>query len=206
MKAVLWTGYGPPEVLQYGELETPTPKDDEVLIKIRATKVTAGDCEAQSLQFPFFLSPSMRLYVGFSRPTRVQIIGQELAGEIEAVGKDVRSLKSGQTYDLIFDVVGKGSYSDCLRSLNEKGRYLITNPKVSHMIRGRWTSATSSKQVITKYATRKGRDLVFLKKLIETGKIRTVIDRRFPLEQTAEVHRYVEAGGKLGNVIINVVG
>jgi NADPH:quinone reductase-like Zn-dependent oxidoreductase len=112
--------------------------------------------------------------------------------------------KSGETYDFILDVVSKSSFSGSIRSLRQNGRYLIANPGPSQMVRGRWTSMTSSKKVIFGAAYPKSEDLVFLKELIEAGKIRSVIDRHYPLEQTAQAHRYVETGQKAGNVIITV--
>jgi NADPH:quinone reductase-like Zn-dependent oxidoreductase len=110
----------------------------------------------------------------------------------------------GETYDAIFDVVGKSPYSGSIRSLNKNGVYLLGNPRLAHMVRGRWTSMTGSKRVIMGAASHRKADLLFLKELIESGKLKTVIDRRFPLEQMAEAHRYVEAGGKKGNVVITV--
>ncbi|MGB3717336.1 MAG: NAD(P)-dependent alcohol dehydrogenase [Candidatus Promineifilaceae bacterium] len=327
MKAIVWTEYGPPDVLQLKEVEKPTPKDNEVLIRIYATTVTAGDCEQRSLKLPIWYSLPMRAYVGLKRPRRTTILGMELAGEIESVGKDVKRFregdqvfaatgivymgacaeyiclpeepetgalaikpanmtyeeaaavpvggnealgflrqgniqsgqkvlingaggtigpfaiqlakylgaevtgvdstgkldmlrsigadqvidytqedftKSGQTYDFILDVVGKSSFSGSIRSLKQNGRYLIANPGLSQMVRGRWTSMTSSKKVIFGAAYPKTEDLVFLKELIEAGKIQSVIDKRYPLEQTAEAHRYIEKGHKKGNVIITV--
>ena len=323
MKAIVCTKYGPPDVLQLKEVEKPTPKDNEILIKIHAATVTAGDCEIRGLKFPFMLRLLMRLGFGFRRP-RNKILGMELAGEIEAVGKDVklfrkgdqifgtigfrmgayaeyvclpeegmlaikptnttyeeaaavpigglnashflrkgniqsgqkvlingaggsigtfavqlaksfgaevtgvdstrkldmlRSIgadqvidytqedftKSGETYDVIFDVVRKSSYSGCIRSLKQKGIYLQTNHALSRSVRGRWTSKTSSKKVISGTIPDKTEDLIILKELIEAGKIKSVIDRRYPLEQTAEAHRYVETGQKKGNVVITVV-
>ena len=326
MKAIVWTKYGPPEVLKLRELEKPSPKDDEVLIKIRATTVTAGDQEMRSLTVPLWLRLPMRAYVGLRKPKRITTLGQELAGIVESAGKAVRQFKkgdevyaatgfslgayaeyiclpeesedscmapkpsnttfeeaaavpvgglealhflrkaniqagqkvlingaggsigtiavqlakhfgaevtavdstgkldmlrsigadqvidythedftqSGQTYDVIFDVVGKSSYSGSVRSLTEHGFYLIANPRVSKMIRGLWTAMTSSKSVITKTASRKMEDLVYLKELIEGGKIMPVIDKSFPLEQTAEAHRYAAGGDKKGNVVIVV--
>jgi NADPH:quinone reductase-like Zn-dependent oxidoreductase len=112
--------------------------------------------------------------------------------------------KRGETYDFILDVVSKSSFSGSIRSLKQNGRYLIANPGLSQMVRGRWTSMTSSKKVMFGAARPKTEDLLFLKELIEAGKIRSVIDRRFPLEQTAEAHRYVETGHKKGNVVITV--
>jgi NADPH:quinone reductase-like Zn-dependent oxidoreductase len=112
--------------------------------------------------------------------------------------------KSGETYDVILDVVGKSPFSGSIRSLSKNGFYLLANPRLSHMVRGRWTSMTSSKRVISGAASHKTADLLFLKELIEAGKLKTVIDRRYPLEQMAEAHRYVEKGGKKGNVVITV--
>ena len=326
MKAIIWTKYGPPDVLQLREIEKPAPKDDEVLIRIYATTVTAGDCELRSLQLPLYFSLPMRMWLGFRKPRGTTIPGTELAGEIEATGKDVRLFKegdqvfgstglrfgayaqysclpekpeegvlatkpanmtyaeaatvpfggmdalhflrkaniqpgqkilingaggsigtfavqlaryfgaevtgvdtpgkldmlrsigaqqvidftqedftkSGETYDVIFDVVGKSSFSRSLRSLKRNGSYLLANPGLLHMLRGRWTSPGSGKKVILGTASRKPEDLIFLKKLIEAGKLKTVIDRSFPLDQTSEAHRYVETGQKKGNVVITI--
>ena len=328
MKAIVWTKYGSSDGLQLGEVEKPAVQDNEVLIRIYAATVTAGDCEMRSLKFPLFLSLPMRIYVGLRKPRRTTILGQELAGEIESVGKDVKLFKEGdqvfaatgfgfgayaeyiclpeepkemegvvaikpanmtyqeaatvpvgglnalhflrkgniqsgqkvlingaggsigtiavqlaksfeaevtgvdstgkldmlrsigadqvidytqedftkssETYDVIFDVVGKGSFSRSIRSLKKKGFYLLANPGLSRSVRGLWTSMTSSKKVIGGTASYKTEDLILLKELIETGKIKSVIDRRYPLEQTAEAHSYVEKGHKKGNVVITL--
>ena len=328
MKAIIWTKYGPPDVLQLEEVEKPTPRDNEVLIKIFATTVTAGDCEMRSLKFPLFMSLPMRAYLGPIRPKRIIIIGQELSGEIESVGSDVKLFKegdqvfahtgfgmgayaeyiclpgepkgmggllakkpanmtyeeaatvplgglealhflrkanigsgqkvlingaggsigtiavqltryfgaevtcvdspgkldmlrsigadhvidytkedftkSGQTYDVIFDIVGKSSFSGSISSLKKNGYYLIANPGLSSSFRGQWSSMRSNKKVIVGNASYKTEGLIFLKRLIEEGKIRSVIDKCYPLEQTAEAHRYVETGQKAGNVVITV--
>jgi NADPH:quinone reductase-like Zn-dependent oxidoreductase len=328
MKAIVWTKYGPPDGLQLKELEKPTPEENEVLVRIHATTVTAGDCEMRSLKFPLLLYIPIRIYAGLRRPTRIKILGQELAGEIESIGKDVRILKvsdkvfaalgfgmgayaeyiclpeepgemegvlaskpsnmtyeeaaavpvgglnalhfirkgkirngekvlingaggsigtfavqlakyygayvtgvdstgkldmlrsigadhvidyaqqnftqSGQTYDVIIDVVGKTLFSRSIRSLKPNGRYLLASPGLLQMVRGLWTSMTSSKKVIFGAARYKHEDLVFLKRLIEEGKIKPVIDRRYSLEQIVEAHKYVEQGGKKGNVVITV--
>ncbi|HSR29378.1 MAG TPA: NAD(P)-dependent alcohol dehydrogenase [Anaerolineae bacterium] len=326
MKAIVWTEYGPPDVLQLQEVETPTPKDNEVLIGIRATTVTAGDCEQRSLKLQIWYALPMRAYVGFKRPERVAVLGMDFAGEIESVGKDVRLLKegdqvfgssgiafganaeyiclpeepeegalaikpanmtyeeaaavpvgglealsllrqghiesgqkvlingaggtigpfavqlakyfgaevtgvdstgkldmlrsigadqvidytqkdfttTGETYDFILDVVSKSPFSGSTRSLKKNGCFLIANPGLSQMVRGRWTSMISSKKVIFGAPSYKTEDLIYLKELIEAGEIKAVIDRRYPLEQTAEAHRYVETGHKKGNVVITV--
>ena len=112
--------------------------------------------------------------------------------------------ESGETYDVIFDVVGKSPFSSSLKSLNKNGRYLLANPGLSQMIRGRLVSMRSIKKVITGTASENAEDLVFLKELIEAGKIKSVIDRCYPLEKTAEAHRYVDKGHKKGNVVINM--
>jgi NADPH:quinone reductase-like Zn-dependent oxidoreductase len=327
MKAVIWTKYGPPEVHQIREVEKPIPKDDEVLIRIYATTVTAGDCEMRSLDVPFVMSLAFRAWIGILKPRKDTIPGTELAGEIEAVGKDVRSLKvgdqvfgaagmtfganaeyiclpekpgdmeggvaikpanmtfeeaatvpfggrdalhflrlgkiqsgdkilingaggsigtfavqlakilgaevtaidsapklemlrslgadhvidytkedftdRGETYDVIFDVVGKLTLSRTHKSLKPNGTYLLANPS-SQILQGLWTSWRSDKKVIMQTASGTISDLRYLRGLIEDGKIRTVIDRTYPLEQIVEAHRYVEAGGKLGNVVITV--
>lgn len=105
MKAMVWTAYGPPEVLQLKEVEKPVPRDNEVLIRIRATTVTAGDMQLRGLKVPGLLRLPARLFLGLMRPTRVVILGQELAGEIEAVGKDVKRFSVG---DQVFAATGLG--------------------------------------------------------------------------------------------------
>ena len=325
MKAVVCTKYGPPDVLQFQEVAKPTPRDHEVLIRIHAATVTAGDCELRGLKFPPLLQLLLRIGFGFRRP-RKNILGQELAGDIEAVGKEVtrfrigdqvfgwsglglgayaqytcmpetgvlklkpsnmtyeeaatlpvgglqaayfmrrgniqsghkvlingaggsigtfavqiakyfgavvtavdstgkldmlRSIgadqvidymqedftKSGETYDVIFDMVGKSSFSRSVRLLTPNGYYLSANPRLSQRILGRWTSMRSSKQVIlwaSRAASEYKEDFKFLKELIEAGKVHPVIDRCYPLEQTAEAHGYVDTGQKKGNVVITV--
>jgi NADPH:quinone reductase-like Zn-dependent oxidoreductase len=325
MKAIVCTKFGPPDVLQLQEVAKPAPKDNEVLIRIYVTTVTAADCELRSLKFPLLLQLLARIGFGFRGP-RKKILGQELAGEIEAVGKEVtrfrkgdqvfgwsglrlgayaeytclpedgvldikpsnmtyeeaavlpvggldavhflrkghiqsgqkvlingaggsigtfavqlaryfgaevtavdstgkldmlRSIgadqvidytqadftKSGETYDVIFDVVGKSSFTRSVRSLTHNGRYLLGNSRLSQRVRGQWTSRRSSKQVIlwaARTASEYTEDFKFLTELIEAGKIHSVIDRCYPLEQTAEAHRYVDTGHKKGNVVITV--
>ncbi|HXQ93366.1 MAG TPA: NAD(P)-dependent alcohol dehydrogenase [Nitrososphaerales archaeon] len=112
--------------------------------------------------------------------------------------------KSGQTYDIIFDVVGKSSFSGCIRSLKENGFYLLGNPGLSQQVRAPWTSRMSGKKVIAGAVSYKPEELVFIKEIIEAGKVRSVIDRRYPLEQIVEAHRYVDTGQKTGNVVITV--
>ncbi len=104
MTAIVLTKFGPPEVLQLKEVEKPVPKDNEVLIRVHATTVFAGDCEIRSLKVPVELRLPFLIYISFFRPRPI-ILGQELAGEIEVVGKDVTKFKAG---DPVFAATGFG--------------------------------------------------------------------------------------------------
>jgi NADPH:quinone reductase-like Zn-dependent oxidoreductase len=113
--------------------------------------------------------------------------------------------KNGKTYDIIFDTVGKSPFSGCIQSLNRKGFYLRSvHLTLLPIIRGIWINIVTGKRVIGGVAGEKVEDLIFLKELIEAGKLKPVIDRTYPLEQIAEAHRYVEAGHKKGNVVISL--
>ena len=112
--------------------------------------------------------------------------------------------KNGETYDVIFDAVGKSSFSGCMRSLKKEGIYLHAVATPAVMLRMRWASMMSSKKLIGGTAIPETENLIFLKELVEAGKIKPVIDRCYPLEQIVEAHRYVEKGHKKGNVVITV--
>ena len=309
MKAVICTKYGPPEVLQIKEVEKPSPKPNEVLIKILATTAHIGDTKIRRLEpglgpvKDIFFKPIMRIIVGFTGP-RKKILGMELSGEIEAIGKDVTHFKvgdpvfastelrfgtyaqyccirengilaikpanmtheeaapvsnggitallhlrkanirqgqkvliygasgsvgtyaiqiakyygaevtavcstsnlemvkslgadkvidytqkdftqSGETYDVIYDAVGKIESSKRKKALSKSGQYLSV------------FSASGNIKLNVK-------DLYSVKELCEAGKLRTVIDKRYPMEDIVEAHRYVDKGHKKGNVVITV--
>ena len=324
MKAIVYTEYGPPDVLKLKEVEKPTVNDNEVLIRIYAAAVTSGDMRLRSFTFPSLLWLPMRIKLGLRKPKK-PILGFYLAGEIESAGKDVKlsrkgdqvfgvtgmsfgayaeykclpeegvakkpanmtheeavavlngaltallflrnkgNIQSGQkvliygasgavgtaavqlakyfgaevtgvcgttnlefvkslgadkvidctredftksdeTYDIIFDALGKCSFSRSKSSLRQRGIYLITSPGLSGFIQILWTSMIGSKKVkwVASGLKAKAEDLVFLKELIEAGKVESAIDRSYPLEQTAEAHRYVEKGHKTGNVVITL--
>jgi NADPH:quinone reductase-like Zn-dependent oxidoreductase len=117
--------------------------------------------------------------------------------------------QNGKTYDIIFDTVGKCSFSACKGSLTAEGIYLSTVPTPAVMFQAFWSSKSGGKKVKfmaagLRPASEKIKDLIFLTELIEAGKIKPVIDRCYPLEQIAEAHRYVEKGHKKGNVVITV--
>ena len=116
--------------------------------------------------------------------------------------------KRGQTYDVIFDTVGKTSFSRSKGALKQRGIYLETFPGPAILLQMLWTAILGRKRAIFTASSFKysGRELVFLRELIEAGKIRSVIDRQYPLEETVEAHRYVEKGHKKGNVVITVAG
>lgn len=325
MKAIVWTKYGTPDGLVLREVDKPTPKDNEVLIKVHASTVTAGDSEMRRLAFPFWLQLPIRLFSGLRNP-RGKILGQELAGEVAAVGSAVTRFQvgdqvfaatgfdfggyaeyiclpetstdsvvahkpasmsyaeaaavpvaglealyflsrarvqpgeqvlingaggsigtfgvqlakhygatvtavdsgakldmlreigadhvldytredftaNGARYDMIFDVIGTTSFGRSMRVLKPEGRYLLANPGIAHIVRGRWANLSSSKRAVFGPASRQPADLHTLTGLIEAGHLKTVIDRVYPLAQAAEAHRYVESGQKQGHVVIRV--
>ena len=322
MKAMVWTNYGPPEVLQLKEVEKPTPKNNEVLIKVHAATVTIANCELRRMKGSPLLVLAFRIYTGLTKPTRITILGQELAVEIEAVGEEVTKFKkgdqvfapcllrlgayaeykclpesypvlkpanltyeeaatiptggingwdflragnlragekvlingaggsigtyavqmartigaevtavdsaekldmlrsiganhvidyakedftqSGKAYDVIIDVIGKSPFVRSVKSLKPNGRYVLGNPSLSAQIRARWTPMTMGRKVIVALARYQAEYYAFLKEQMVAGKLKSIIDRRYPLEQLVEAHRYVEAGYKKGNVVITM--
>jgi len=104
--------------------------------------------------------------------------------------------KSDKSYNVIFDVVCNKSMKNVISRLNLNGTYLVVNPTLLHMILGTWASKTSDKKVLFQFASDNSKDLDHLKNLMEAGKIRSVIDKVYPLDQAVEAHRYVESGQK----------
>ena len=322
MKAALYDKYGSPEVLEIKEIEKPVQKENEVLIRIYATTVTAVDSIFRKGEIFF-----ARLATGITKPKN-KILGTEFAGEVEAVGKNVKlfkpgdkvfgdsSVKSGthaeficlhenepvaimpgsfsfeeaasisygaltalpflrdngkiqkaqkvliigasgsvgsyalqfakyygavvtavcssdnkemvnslgadnvidykkedftknnETYDIIFDTIGKSSFTQCKNSLNEKGFYLTTVVGLPILFQMLLTLKSKKKAVIAFTGLRKTedrvKDLHFINGLLGEGKLKSIIDRRYTLEQIAEAHKYVDTGHKKGSVVITM--
>ncbi|MFQ5996525.1 MAG: NAD(P)-dependent alcohol dehydrogenase [Dehalococcoidales bacterium] len=323
MKAIVYTKYGPPDVLQLKEVEKPAPKDNEVLIKVHATTVNRTDCATIRAK-PFF----MRLFTGMFKPKK-QIPGTEFAGKIEEIGKNVKSLKVGdrvfgfddqgsesqaqfmtipedkglatiprnityeqaaastegahyaynfikkvnlkrgqkvlvngatgaigsaavqllkyfdvyvtavcntknielvkslgadkvidytkedftkdeEKYNFVFDTVGKSSFAKCKPLLKPGGVYISSDlgyraqnvflPLITPIIK----PMIGNKKTVFPLPTDIRRSILLIKKLIEEGKFKAVIDRKYPLEQIAEAYKYAETGQKTGNVVITV--
>jgi NADPH:quinone reductase-like Zn-dependent oxidoreductase len=322
MKAVIWTRYGPPEVLQLQEVPAPSPREREVLIQVQAATVTLGDCELRSLRGSLLLAGLFRIFLGPIRPRRVRILGQELSGVVAAVGSQVTKFKAGdevfapcllrlgayaeyqclpesyprlkpsgisfeaaatlptgginglhfltvanvragervllngaggsigsyaiqiarnmgaqvtavdsaeklemlralgadrvidytredftrtgRQYDVIIDVVGRSSFTRSLRALAAGGRYVLGNPSLAARWQARWTPMSSGRRVIVALAPYKEEYYRYLTDEMQAGRLQALIDRRYPLEQTALAHRYVDGGHKKGSVVIQV--
>jgi NADPH:quinone reductase-like Zn-dependent oxidoreductase len=112
--------------------------------------------------------------------------------------------KRGETYDVVYDTVGKASFSGCVRSLKKKGCLILSAAGLSQMIQGLWMSMMSGRKFISGVVSEKKEDMVFIKDLIEAGKLQSVIDRTYPIEQIVGAHHYVEQGHKKGNVVITL--
>lgn len=113
--------------------------------------------------------------------------------------------KGEKRYDLIFDVLGRGSFGRSKRVLKTHGQYLLASFKMKQVLQMLWTSMIGSQKVVCALSMEKPNDLMVIKELVEAGKIKTLIDRCYPLEQTADAHRYVENGHRKGSVVIALV-
>jgi NADPH2:quinone reductase len=111
---------------------------------------------------------------------------------------------NGETYDIIFDTVGKSSFSHCKDSLKKNGCYIVTVMGLAPLVQMLWTRVRGGKKVIFTMSIEKTEALIFIKELVEAGKLKPVIDKSYPLEQITNAHRYVEKGHKKGNVVITV--
>jgi len=141
---------------------------------------------------------------GVDRTEKLDMLRSIGADQVIDYTKEDYTTVNGETYDLIIDVVGKSSVAHRLKLLKQEGYYFLAFAGLSHIVLGMWTSLTSSKKVKIESASQTKEDLLFIKELVEAGKIKSVIDRHYPLEQTAEAHRYVDSGNKKGNVVITV--
>lgn len=317
MRAIKFTNYGAPEVLQLKEVHKPIPKDNEILVRIFATAVNSADVRLRKAD-PW----AVRLFLGLTKP-KINILGGVLSGKIEAIGRNVTKFKvgdqvfgatgmsfgayaeykclpedgilsikpdnisheqaatipfgattalhflrkanikagqkvliygasgavgtaavqlgkyygaevtgvcsasnvvlvkslradkvidytkedftkNGEKYDVIFVTVDKLSFSQSIKSLKKQGTLIIGATGLLQMLKGVWTSKTSSQKVLSGLISQKANDIIFLKELIENGDYKPVVDRSYPLEEMASAHRYVEQGHKKGNVAITL--
>jgi NADPH:quinone reductase-like Zn-dependent oxidoreductase len=325
MKAIVCTAYGSPDVLKVAEVEKPRPKAGEVLVRVHATTVSRADCEIRRFEFPAWIWPLVRLTFGVVRP-RVRVLGQEFAGEVEALGDGVTAFSPGDRvygttgirlgayaeyvcvggrtagsavaplpaalgyaeaaavpygamealrflrkagigagqrvlivgaggsfgtyavqmakhagaevvavdgagklkmlrelgadevvdcavpeyddrvgdFDIVFDVIGRVPPGRVARLLRPGGRYVVANPHTAQLFRGLWASLTSDKKLIFSSGGAADEHLRAVTELVEAGALRPVVDRRYPLEQMAEAHRYADTEQKLGNIVIVV--
>lgn len=140
---------------------------------------------------------------GVCSTPRLQLVKSLGANEVIDYTKEDFT-ERGETYDLIFDILGRSSFSRCKRVLKEGGRYLLASFKMKQVLQMMWTSRVGSKRVICALAPEKSGDLPHIRELIEAGEFRAAIDKVFPLEQAAEAHGYVEKGRKKGHIAITV--
>ncbi len=331
MKVAVFTEYGPPEVLRLQEVAKPVPKDDEILIGVHATPVNYADTlirnfkaiSPKKFHMPFLFWFIGRLTFGFRKP-RVQILGSEFAGEVEAIGRRVTRFKKGdqvfgyrgprmgayaeflripekgvvttkpanmtyeqaaaspygaimalgllrkvrlragqdvlvvgasggigpavvqiakfhfgahvngicgparieyvkslgadsvidyakedfvdrpETYDVIIDILGKSPFSRCRRILKPGGRLVFVSFKMRQVLQMLWTAVSGSRKVVCALVAERQEDLVTVREMMEAGKIQSMVDRVFPLEQAADAHRHAESGAKRGGVVISI--
>ena len=160
----------------------------------------SGAIGSAAVQLAKYFGAEVTGVCGTTRLGFVKVIGADKV--IDYTKEDFT--ENGETYDLIFDILGRSSFSGCKRVLKKNGRYLLASFKMKQLAQMLWTSIIGSKKVICALSIEKLEDLILVKELVEAGKIKSVIDRCYPLEQTAEAHRYIENGHKKGNVVITV--
>lgn len=162
----------------------------------------SGSVGAYSVQLAKYYGAEV---TGVSSSTNLEFVKSLGADQVIDYTKEDFT-KNGQNYDVIFDAVGKRSFSSCKSSLKENGVFLSTVPTLGIMLQMLRTSKSGSKKAkfVAAGLKQNKENLLFLKELAETGKIKPIIDRRYPLEQIAEAHRYVEKGHKKGNVVITL--
>ena len=142
------------------------------------------------------------IVTGVDRTTKLDMIRSIGADHVIDYSREDFT-KNGKTYDVVFDAVGRSSFSDLIQSVKDDGYLLLGNPGLSQLFRG-VRHSKNGKKVLRWTGGYPVQDLVSLRELIEAGKIRSVIDRRYSLEQTAEAHGYVDTGEKKGNVVITI--
>ncbi len=328
MKAIVYTEYGPPDVLRLEETARPSPKPDEILVRVRAAGVNFGDIMARSFKsvtprgfnMPFLFWLFAKTALGWKRP-KIRILGNELAGEVEAVGKNVMRFKpgdrvfaysgqrfgayaeficiseeapvahmpasltfeeaavvpygatmalallrkanlkrgqkilingasggigsaavqiakylgadvtavcggprlgyvralgadraidyaeedftrNGETYDVIFDILGQATFPRCRHSLEPRGVLLCASFKTRQLLAMVRMSLSRGRRVVCALAPGSLDDFLVVKELAEAGKIKPIVDGRFQFEAAAEAHRYVEMGNRKGSVVI----
>lgn len=332
MKASILTEFGGPEVLRLGEVARPVPHDDDVLVRVHAASVGFGDTLVRNLaaisprkfHMPLLFWLFAKMAFGVRKP-RVNVLGSEFAGKVEAVGKAVTRFRRGdpvfgycgprmgayaeylrmpedgvlttkpasmtyeqaaaipygavmalgvlrkarlrpgqrvlvvgasggigpaivqlakahfgadvagvcgtarldyirslgadlaidytredfvdrpETYDIIIDIPGKSSFSRCRRVLRPHGRVIFVSFKMAKILRALWTAVIGDRKAVCALVTEKQEDLVFLRELMEAGKIASFVDRSYPLDKAAEAHRYAESGAKKGCVVVSVL-
>lgn len=322
MKAIVYTKYGSPDVLEFKEVDKPTVKDNDVLVKVYAASLNAADWHLMRAD-PFFA----RFMFGILKP-KYNVLGADVAGRVEAVGRNVKAFqpgdevfgdlfpcglggfaeyatatenalvlkpanlsfdeaaavplasvtalqalrnmgniqpgqkvlvngasggvgmfavqiaksfgaevtgvcstgkldmvrslgadhvidytkedftKNGLRYDLIIAANGYHPISDYKRALSPKGIYVMTGGSYAQMFeamfQGSWISMTGSKKMGSLSMKQNQKDLIFMKELLEAGKVVPVIDRRYPLSEVADAMRYLEEGHAMGKIVINM--
>jgi NADPH:quinone reductase-like Zn-dependent oxidoreductase len=325
VKAITYARYGAPDVLVLDDVDEPVPKDDEVLIRVRAVEATKSDVEMRRFKFAvkWFWLP-LRIAFGVLKPRR-HVLGGYFSGEIASIGKQASQFTAGdqvfgatglrfgayaefialpascpivgkpvnmsfeqaaavplgglnalhfmrlarigageqvlingaggsigthaiqiaksmgaqvtavdsaikeqtlrrmgadhfidytkhsftalgRSYDVIFDLVAASSYGACIRTLNPGGRYLVGNPRLSVMLRSFFTTRFTDKTARFAFAGETKAALRTLKEMIEDGRIKSIVDRVYPMHQAAEAHRRVETEQRLGAVVIAIDG